>query len=103
MKSFKVGDRVRIVCPQSECGYFGKEATIYSIDSCAKFSKRTWNDGKTAYLVDVDGVGRFSSACRRIGYIAEELEPIVNPDEAAWTEFKRYLQPNPIILAKEAA
>ena len=38
------------------------------------------------------------------GFNSEHLEPIVNPDETAWNEFKRYLQPDPaVILAKEPA
>ena len=101
MKSFKVGDRVRIVCPVSEAN--GREATVIDIGSSGTWKFSPKDDGKTAYYLDVDGFGKFGFFGGRVAFPAHELEPIVNPDETAWNEFKRYLQPNPIILAKEPA
>lgn len=100
MKTFKVGDRVRIKCAKSYSGCNGKSATIVAY-TCGH-----WRNGERGfgYDVEVDGIGRFGKYGGQLSYKAHELEPIVNPDEQAWTEFKRYLQPDPaVILAKEPA
>lgn len=106
MKSFKVGDRVRIV----DGDFLYKEATVICIDEWDWQDKPVKNGsvpcGAVCYLLCVDGVGDTypddpNSEIAAFGY---DIEPIVNPDETAWTEFKRYLQPDPaVILAKEPA
>ena len=99
MKTFKVGDRVRIVGAhfQENRLHIGKEATVV----------KPYDDYpmclEAGYGICIDG------APTPFGFkfwvaSPQHLEPIVNPDETAWTEFKRYLQPDPaVILAKEPA
>ena len=97
---FKIGDRVRIVLTESID--FGKEASVIGVYQNA----RTQLGVKPlVYQVEVDGIGRIDpDNGYPIGFEPQDLEPIVNPDETAWTEFKRYLQPDPaVILSKEPA
>ena len=105
MKSFKVGDRVRIVCPTSNRN--GCAGTIYHMGVWFNWHKESQrNNGVMGYAVDIDGFGKThdDDLGSFYAFIGEELRPIVNPDETAWTEFKRYLQPDPaVILAKEPA
>lgn len=105
MKSFKVGDRVRIVCPASPRN--GKTGTVWKISvwkpSDYSVVMKHAIAGECAFMVDIDGLGRGDDEAD-FAYCKVDLRPIVNPDETAWTEFKRHLQPGPaIILAKEAA
>lgn len=104
MKSFKVGDRVRIVCPASPKN--GQEAVVWAYVEKPNWSIRALlggaNPNLPAYRVDIAGK-RLNENGAFYAYHPHELEPIVNPDEKAWSEFKRFLQPDPIILAKEPA
>lgn len=104
---FKVGDRVRIKSAVTNL-FIGKEGVIWEI------SKGNWSAASIAfgvppdaiaYRVEVDGIGRdHPDGNSFIAFQGHRLEPIVNPDETAWTEFKRYLQPDPaVILSKEPA
>ena len=101
MSKFKVGDRVRIVCP--EVPRHGCEGTIYQRGNGMWSKEYGYLKGQIGWRVDVDGWGKRDSNGAAFAYLDSQLEPIVNPDETAWTEFKRYLQPDPIILAKEPA
>jgi len=102
VKSFKVGDRVRIVCTTSKRN--GCEGTIWKTHVWHNWPLHYAQfNGRLSYLVDVDGHG-VGTETTYFSYMPEDLEPIVNPDETAWNEFRRYLQPDPaIILAKEPA
>lgn len=102
MSKFKVGDRVRIVCPKSiHCGW---EGTVWDISYNVIFAHG--GRANIGFNVDVDGYGRYDhKSAYPICYEAHDLEPVVNPDELAWIAFRDlHLKPDPaLILAKEAA
>lgn len=103
MKSFKVGDRVRIVCPHSVAN--DDTGTVVGTCTGRGISTVTGEVLPKAFRYGVRADNNHSpKPTGEFYYLPEELRPIVNPDETAWTEFKRHLQPGPaIILAKEAA
>ena len=87
---FKIGDRVRV---KSVSRWSGQD---YLIGQQGVIVGNGWHIWR--WEVHLDGNPEES------GFNSEHLEPIVNPDETAWNEFKRYLQPDPaVILAKEPA
>ena len=100
---FKIGDRVRIVCPHSVA--HGDTGTIFDTSTRRSTATVTKAILPAAFRYGVEADNNSPPSGRRcFYYLPEELRPIVNPDETAWTEFKRYLQPDPaVILAKEAA
>lgn len=103
MAKFKVGDRVRIIGPE-DCLHLGKQGCIWHIGN-NNWHPREISAGTPAnalaYSVWIDGIGIGDSDGTEFAFEAHELAPLVNPDEEAWLEFKKLLQPNPSILAKE--
>lgn len=102
MKTFKVGDRVRINCPSSMSGSHGKTGTIWKIiPNSMWISPASRNNGQTGYRVDIDGVGTVGEMGAMqfyFCYVVAELEPLVPPDELAWQKFREHLRPNPAII-----
>ena len=68
---FKIGDRVRIIYPNSR--HFGKEATILGCDEVFFHQTQEW---ATAYDVDIDGHGKIGLLGYQIAFEADDLEPI---------------------------
>ena len=99
MSKFKVGDRVRINCPESEAGNHGKTGTIWEIVPDGQwFGASQKYDGLTDYRVDVDGKGKYGPLNLSFGYPEHELIPLVPPDELAWQKFREHLKPNPLVI-----
>lgn len=102
MAHFKIGDRVRIKAP---CNLGGCTGTIWDIRHPPPFWLR-WLEGRghkwgddaldkgvhpkeTAYLVDIDGHGRYSGFSFGVfGYPYYWLEPLTPPAADAWAESK---------------
>lgn len=101
MATFKVGDRVRIIGPEWGRN-LGRSGVIWDIEEGrweASAIARGTAPNAVGYSINVDGVGRYHFGTRTIiAYEAHELAPLGNPDEEAWQEFKKLLQPNPAIL-----
>ena len=99
MSKFKVGDRVRINCPDSEFSLHGKTGTIWKIvpDGQWRGAAARYN-GLTSYRVDVDGVGKRGPLYGFFGYPASDLIHLVPPDELAWQKFREHLKPNPLVI-----
>jgi len=85
---------VRIIEKDSDA--FGVKATIWKIEKDVEFS-RVFPRGM-GYCVDIDGHGKFSSNGDEIAFPAHVLEPLVQPDELAWQQFRTHLKPNPAII-----
>lgn len=85
MAKFKVGDRVRIVNPQSE--FVGREASVMevSIDKMLTLYSGVMTIRPLVYRVSVDGYGdTCRESGRRIGYEPHELAPLTPPAVDTW-------------------
>lgn len=83
----KVGDRVRVNCP--ECWRHEREGTIWSVaeDGCWTNLARSLGKHGTAYRVDLDGIGRTSDQGNYVGYMRSQLIPLTKPKEVGtWEE-----------------
>ena len=86
---FKVGDRVRVICPQEPEAH-RKEGTILMIIPNSKHWYTEKHQGRTAHIVDVDGVGTRASDMSEpecFGFVEEQLEPII--PLGSWDEIEK--------------
>lgn len=113
MATFSIGQRVRIIGPaDGSSSLVGREATIYDIHRPPGFVERLfgergprWSDEalahsvhpkETAYLLNVDGHGRYASMFWPfgvIGFPAYWLAPLDDPKADAFVEAIKKLKP----------
>ena len=100
---FYIGQRVRIIGPDST-SFKGATATVYDIQRPPGLIQRLFGERgmhwapecasrhgihpkETAYLLDVDGVGRFAGwGFDLIGFPYYWLRPLDDPKESAWAD-----------------
>ncbi len=91
MATFKVGQRVRIVCPPS---YFhGREATVWKIEKGSEWHEESvrragLSRSDIGYCVDIDGYGRILRDGHYSAFPAWMLAPLTDGESDEWAKSK---------------
>jgi hypothetical protein len=107
---FRIGDRVRILSPGN---LHGSTGTVWDIKRPATWWERLmgaepwrWQDHaiamgvhpkETAYLVDVDGLGRYGISPGPFGFPSYWLAPLTDPKADAFIESVKKWKPEPVV------